>query len=83
MPGQRIPAGQLWGGNPAKFLRDLTDEEKENNFVNATVSLMIFFVAGCVVWFIFFDNICDLAILILNQLTGMVCVFFILLARLT
>jgi len=26
---QRIPSGQLWGGNPAKFIRDLTDEEKE------------------------------------------------------
>ncbi|CAN1835611.1 Gamma carbonic anhydrase 1, mitochondrial, partial [Linum perenne] len=24
---KRIPAGQVWGGNPAKFLRKLTDEE--------------------------------------------------------
>ncbi|CAN1127004.1 Gamma carbonic anhydrase 1, mitochondrial [Linum perenne] len=23
----RIPAGEVWGGNPAKFLRKLTDEE--------------------------------------------------------
>ena len=26
-PGRRIPAGQLWAGRPAKYLRDLTDEE--------------------------------------------------------
>jgi len=25
--GTRIPSGQLWGGNPAKFVRDLTEEE--------------------------------------------------------
>eukprot|EP01126_Amoeba_proteus_P003427 TRINITY_DN1113_c0_g1_i11.p2 TRINITY_DN1113_c0_g1~~TRINITY_DN1113_c0_g1_i11.p2 ORF type:complete len:122 (-),score=16.08 TRINITY_DN1113_c0_g1_i11:47-412(-) len=25
--GQRIPTGQLWAGNPAKFIRNLTDEE--------------------------------------------------------
>ncbi|XP_039053266.1 gamma carbonic anhydrase 1, mitochondrial-like isoform X2 [Hibiscus syriacus] len=25
----RIPAGEVWGGNPAKFLRKLTDEEIE------------------------------------------------------
>lgn len=29
-PGKRIPSGQLWAGRPAKFVRELTDEEKEN-----------------------------------------------------
>jgi gamma-carbonic anhydrase len=27
-PGAVVPSGQLWGGNPAKFLRDLKPEEK-------------------------------------------------------
>ena len=26
-PRKRIPSGQLWGGNPAKFMRDLRPEE--------------------------------------------------------
>ncbi|HYJ81532.1 MAG TPA: gamma carbonic anhydrase family protein [Allosphingosinicella sp.] len=26
-PGRRIPAGQLWAGRPAKYVRDLTEEE--------------------------------------------------------
>ena len=26
-PGKRIPAGQLWAGRPAKFIRELTPEE--------------------------------------------------------
>jgi carbonic anhydrase/acetyltransferase-like protein (isoleucine patch superfamily) len=26
-PGRRIPAGQLWGGNPAVYIRDLTKAE--------------------------------------------------------
>lgn len=26
-PGTLIPSGQLWAGNPAKYVRDLTDEE--------------------------------------------------------
>lgn len=26
-PGKRIPTGQLWGGSPARFMRDLTDED--------------------------------------------------------
>jgi len=30
-PGKRIPAGQLWAGRPAKYLRDLTDEEQAMN----------------------------------------------------
>ncbi|MBX3456670.1 gamma carbonic anhydrase family protein [Ferrovibrio sp.] len=29
-PGKRVRSGQLWGGRPAKFLRDLTPEEVEN-----------------------------------------------------
>lgn len=30
MPYQRIPAGQKWGGNPARFVEDLPAEEKES-----------------------------------------------------
>ena len=26
-PGKRIPKGQIWAGNPAKYFRDLTPEE--------------------------------------------------------
>jgi len=26
-PDTRIPSGEVWGGNPARFLRKLTDEE--------------------------------------------------------
>jgi carbonic anhydrase/acetyltransferase-like protein (isoleucine patch superfamily) len=26
-PGKRIPSGQLWAGRPARYVRDLTDEE--------------------------------------------------------
>ena len=26
-PGRRIPSGQLWGGNPAAYVRDLTEDE--------------------------------------------------------
>ena len=26
-PGTLIPSGQLWAGNPAKFIRDLSEEE--------------------------------------------------------
>jgi carbonic anhydrase/acetyltransferase-like protein (isoleucine patch superfamily) len=28
-PGKRVPKGQLWGGSPAKFMRELTQEEKD------------------------------------------------------
>jgi carbonic anhydrase/acetyltransferase-like protein (isoleucine patch superfamily) len=28
-PNKRVPAGQIWGGNPAKFLRDMKQEEKD------------------------------------------------------
>lgn len=27
-PGKRIPKGQIWAGNPAKYFRDLTPEEQ-------------------------------------------------------
>ena len=30
LPYQRIPAGQKWAGNPAKYVADLTPEEKES-----------------------------------------------------
>lgn len=26
--GKRVPSGQLWGGAPARYMRDLTEEEK-------------------------------------------------------
>ena len=28
-PGKRVPSGELWGGAPARRMRDLTPEEKE------------------------------------------------------
>lgn len=28
-PNKTIPSGQIWGGNPAKFLRDMKQEEKD------------------------------------------------------
>ena len=30
-PGRRIPAGQLWAGRPAKYVRDLSPEEQAMN----------------------------------------------------
>lgn len=27
-PGKVVPSGQLWGGSPAKYMRDLTEAEK-------------------------------------------------------
>lgn len=27
-PGKRVPSGQVWGGNPARFVRNLTKDEK-------------------------------------------------------
>jgi carbonic anhydrase/acetyltransferase-like protein (isoleucine patch superfamily) len=27
-PNKRVPSGQLWAGNPAKFFRDMKDAEK-------------------------------------------------------
>ncbi|MEH6545539.1 MAG: gamma carbonic anhydrase family protein [Sneathiella sp.] len=29
-PNKRVAAGELWGGSPAKFIRPLSDQEKEN-----------------------------------------------------
>ena len=34
-PGKIVKSGQIWGGNPAKYLRDLTKEEKEYILVSA------------------------------------------------
>jgi carbonic anhydrase/acetyltransferase-like protein (isoleucine patch superfamily) len=28
-PGKTVPSGQLWGGRPAKYIRDLTDKDFE------------------------------------------------------
>jgi carbonic anhydrase/acetyltransferase-like protein (isoleucine patch superfamily) len=28
-PRTRVPSGQVWGGTPAKFMREITDQEKE------------------------------------------------------
>jgi carbonic anhydrase/acetyltransferase-like protein (isoleucine patch superfamily) len=33
-PGKLIPGRQLWGGNPAKFIRDLTDEEAYSYYID-------------------------------------------------
>jgi carbonic anhydrase/acetyltransferase-like protein (isoleucine patch superfamily) len=30
-PGRRIPAGQLWAGRPAKYVRDLSEAERAAN----------------------------------------------------
>ncbi|MEP3244925.1 MAG: gamma carbonic anhydrase family protein [Sneathiella sp.] len=29
-PNKRVPSGQLWGGSPAKYLRDLTEDQQAN-----------------------------------------------------
>lgn len=29
-PNKRVPAGELWGGSPAKKIRDLSEEERAN-----------------------------------------------------
>ncbi len=34
-PGKIVKSGQIWGGNPAKYLRDLTKEEKDYILVSA------------------------------------------------
>ncbi|TAL28362.1 MAG: gamma carbonic anhydrase family protein [Alphaproteobacteria bacterium] len=28
-PGKRVPSGQLWGGAPARFMRNMTEQEKK------------------------------------------------------
>ncbi|MEH6528094.1 MAG: gamma carbonic anhydrase family protein [Sneathiella sp.] len=35
-PNKRVAAGELWGGSPAKFIRPLSDQEKENLTGGAT-----------------------------------------------
>jgi carbonic anhydrase/acetyltransferase-like protein (isoleucine patch superfamily) len=30
-PGKRVPAGQLWAGRPARYLRDLSEAERDAN----------------------------------------------------
>lgn len=30
-PGKRIPAGEMWAGRPAKYMRDVTDEERRTH----------------------------------------------------
>lgn len=32
-PGRLIPGRQLWSGNPAKYVRDITEEEAYSNYV--------------------------------------------------
>jgi carbonic anhydrase/acetyltransferase-like protein (isoleucine patch superfamily) len=32
-PGKRIPSGQIWAGRPARYLRDLSDEEREGHML--------------------------------------------------
>lgn len=29
-PGKRVPSGQLWAGRPARYVRDLTEEERKH-----------------------------------------------------
>jgi carbonic anhydrase/acetyltransferase-like protein (isoleucine patch superfamily) len=33
-PGRLIPAGQIWGGNPVKYVRDATESEIFANYAN-------------------------------------------------
>ena len=28
-PGKRVPSGEIWAGSPAKFMRELSDEDKK------------------------------------------------------
>lgn len=35
-PSKRVPKGQIWAGNPAKYLRDLKDKEAEFIGMSAT-----------------------------------------------
>lgn len=34
-PARRVPAGELWGGNPAQFIRKLEEEEQIEMEANA------------------------------------------------
>ena len=29
-PNKRVPSGELWGGSPARYIRDLTEEQRNN-----------------------------------------------------
>lgn len=48
-PGKRIPAGQLWAGRPATYVRDLTPEEIARNRMGAAgyVELARLHAASC------------------------------------
>ncbi len=35
-PNKTIPSGQIWGGNPARYMRDLTQKEKDFLKISAT-----------------------------------------------
>lgn len=35
-PGKVVPAGQLWGGRPARYMRDLTSEEIAANAIGVS-----------------------------------------------
>lgn len=35
-PGKRIPAGQLWAGRPARYVRDLSEEERAANLAGVS-----------------------------------------------
>ena len=35
-PGKRLPGNQLWAGRPGRYLRDLTDVERDSNAKNIT-----------------------------------------------
>jgi gamma-carbonic anhydrase len=39
--GQSVPAGQVWAGNPAVYLRDITEEEKQSLIDGATELSML------------------------------------------
>ena len=46
-PGKVVPTGQLWGGSPARYMRDLTEEELKfleisaDNYVRLAAEYMI------------------------------------------
>ena len=35
-PGKRVPTGQLWGGSPARYMRDIRAEEAEYIMLNTS-----------------------------------------------
>ena len=35
-PGKRVPTGQLWGGSPARFIRDIRTKEAEYIVLNSS-----------------------------------------------